>query len=494
MRFRGRTAEVVTVDPTATGRSVAAANLDLVVRACESANIDYFLVPEPGVLTYRVGVPSSQWSAFASALTESSCSVTVRRKVRGETRTVSVRSDEPDVAGAIGKRQRTSVFAPVSLDDAGVPGRTYGLEWACLVERWTEEDGRLVAPSRNPRAAWIDSALAVPASVEVGARSVRTLAPLARPHVLDVRFPIDVVYLWVDGDDPQWRARKNAALADAGIAREPEAVADARFRDGGELKYSLRSLAQYAPWVRRVFLVTDRQVPSWLNLAEPRLTVVDHEQLFAGAGTLPTFNSHAIGARLHHIEGLSEQFLYANDDMFFGRDTVPQSFFFAGGQSKFFLSKLALGLTGGELPSHEGARRNVIELIERDFGTVPAQIFYHSPYPQRRSVMFELEGRYPREFERTLHNQFRSDTDVEPNTWLYSYYAFLTGAAVPGEIPYTYVQLGRAGAEERLVQLAAERDRDVFCINDHADATPEQHAFAMDWLASYFAVPSPFEL
>ena len=44
-----------------------------------------------------------------------------------------------------------------------------------------------------------------------------------------------------------------------------------------ELRYSLRSVEQFAPWVRQIFVVTNGQIPSWLNLDNPRLTIVTHK-------------------------------------------------------------------------------------------------------------------------------------------------------------------------------------------------------------------------
>lgn len=137
----------------------------------------------------------------------------------------------------------------------------------------------------------------------------------------DVRFPIDVVYTWVDGNDPAWRRRRSAY--DGGY--HAESANAARYISRDELRYSLRALEQNAPWVRHVHLVTDGQRPAWLNDSHPRLTVVDHSEIFADPAALPTFNSHAIESRLHHIKGLSEHFLYLNDDMFLGRPVTPQA-------------------------------------------------------------------------------------------------------------------------------------------------------------------------
>eukprot|EP00755_Sulcionema_specki_P009618 Sspe_Gene.44208::Locus_21657_Transcript_2_2_Confidence_0.667_Length_728::g.44208::m.44208/K08239/GNPTAB; UDP-N-acetylglucosamine-lysosomal-enzyme len=130
--------------------------------------------------------------------------------------------------------------------------------------------------------------------------------------------PIDAVYTWVNGSDPWFRR-----LADRYAVAEPSM----RFEDHGELKYSLRSLATYAPWIRYVFIVTDGQVPHWLNVADPKVRVVPHHALFPNTSHLPTFSSPAIEMHLHRIPGLTRRFLYLNDDVFLGSHVSPHDFF-----------------------------------------------------------------------------------------------------------------------------------------------------------------------
>ncbi|KAK8386699.1 hypothetical protein O3P69_017869 [Scylla paramamosain] len=111
-----------------------------------------------------------------------------------------------------------------------------------------------------------------------------------------------------------------------------------RFEDNEELRYSLRSLEQYAPWVRRIFLVTNGQIPHWLNLDHPRLTIVTHQDIFPNASHLPTFSSPAIESHIHRIPGLSEHFLYLNDDVMLMQEVWPEDFFSPGSGYKVYLS------------------------------------------------------------------------------------------------------------------------------------------------------------
>ncbi|KAG0729643.1 N-acetylglucosamine-1-phosphotransferase subunits alpha/beta [Chionoecetes opilio] len=111
-----------------------------------------------------------------------------------------------------------------------------------------------------------------------------------------------------------------------------------RFEDNEELRYSLRSLEQYAPWVRRIFLVTNGQIPHWLNLDHPRLTIITHQDIFTNLSHLPTFSSPAIESHIHRIPGLSDNYLYLNDDVMLGSEVWPEDFFSPGPGYKVYLS------------------------------------------------------------------------------------------------------------------------------------------------------------
>ncbi|KAG8227809.1 hypothetical protein J437_LFUL006223 [Ladona fulva] len=111
-----------------------------------------------------------------------------------------------------------------------------------------------------------------------------------------------------------------------------------RFDDKEELRYSLRSVEQFAPWVRHIWLVTNGQIPHWINLEHPRLTLITHDEIFLNVSHLPTFGSPAIESHLHRIPGLSEKFLYLNDDMLFGKEVWPDDFYTAAYGQKVYLS------------------------------------------------------------------------------------------------------------------------------------------------------------
>ena len=135
---------------------------------------------------------------------------------------------------------------------------------------------------------------------------------------------IDLVYLWVDGSDPTWQAKRNAFIGKT-QENSPENC-KGRTANNDELKFSLRSVEMYAPWIRKIFIVTDEQVPEWLDTTNHQISVIDLKEIMP-PHCLPCFNSSLIEKFLHKIPGLAEQFLYANDDMFINKEVSPDDFF-----------------------------------------------------------------------------------------------------------------------------------------------------------------------
>lgn len=136
---------------------------------------------------------------------------------------------------------------------------------------------------------------------------------------------IDFVVTWVDGNDPAWQAEKARYSPDTQRADN----AAIRYREWDLLRYWFRAVETYAPWVGTVHFVTWGHVPAWLNTDCPRLHIVRHED-YIPEQYLPTFSSHPIELNMHRIPGLSEQFVYFNDDFYLTAPVQPEDFFVDG--------------------------------------------------------------------------------------------------------------------------------------------------------------------
>ncbi|MGP5524288.1 stealth conserved region 3 domain-containing protein [Glutamicibacter arilaitensis] len=394
--------------------------------------------------------------------------------------------------------QVISVFGPQAFRGSNL---LYGVERGCEIEFWkfetTESGIQVTAPRENRASRLLSLADAELVNIDTRFGAVPTLKVLTETMIDDLTFPIDAVYTWVDGDDPIWMSTKRRREAElAGIDYHEEANHTARFRSRDELKYSLRSLQMFAPWFRKIFIVTAGQTPRWLDTSDPRIEIVDHKDIYPGGDYLPTFNSNSIISRLHHIAGLSEHYVYINDDVFFGRDVVPEQFFTPTGIAKVSPSNNRRPFGESTLldEPHLNLTRNIRRLLKERFGVTVSRAIKHTPHPQLKSVHFEMEAEFRDEYEKTWASPFRDHRDLVSDQ-LHHYYAQITGRAIPTRLRYHYINI--LDDQYRLVMenTLRLRDRDTFCINDAPvpGATPIDDEFINQFLESYFPVKSDFE-
>lgn len=238
---------------------------------------------------------------------------------------------------------------------------------------------------------------------------------------------IDLVYLWVNGNDSQWLAKRNACI---GKTEEKSAVnCDGRYADNDELKYSLRSIDKYAPWLRRIFIVTDNQVPVWLDTSNAKVRIVDHKEIMPDV-CLPCFNSAVIEHFLYKIPGLAEHFIYANDDMFINKPVTPETFFGKDGLPIVRFNRRPFRkwtllfkekVQGKRLSNYVQTIRNSAELVEKKYGKYYGGKTHHNIDAYLRSDYEHAAKVFEDEIRTTLPNHVRSENDIQRN--IYSYVA-----------------------------------------------------------------------
>ena len=461
-----------------------------------------------------LGIRAEHWSRATELIAKNLDQVLVGTGARrAGTALYSPHPDEEDVE----RSPIIYVLAPAVSRHRGRVVKRYGFETALRLHRWNydAETGGYTAARWNPRAVQLSASAfrttplpplghgepSSPAPVAGPAHIAGEdpLDPLAQTPLMAVDFPIDVVYTWVDGTDPQWIARKRAAAEqNTGERMSEAAAADLRFVAHDELRHSLRSLEQYAPWVRHIYLVTDRQRPEWLREDHPRITVVDHTEIAPEGSLLPSFNSQAIEANLHRIEGLSEHFIYFNDDVFLSSPIAPDLFFHPNGIASMYLSKAHVG-PGEPIqaePASDSAGKNARALVREVSGRRVSRKLFHTPFALQRSVSQEIEHRWPEVVQATRDSQFRRIDDITLSGALHMNYAYATGRAVTHSIRYRYLNVGSAGAAKKLRRL--HKDRDVlqtFCLNEATQELPPEviDQQVRDFLAHRFPDVSSFE-
>ena len=263
---------------------------------------------------------------------------------------------------------------------------------------------------------------------------------------------MDAVITYVNGADPLWlEARAKRGGADC-------SGMDYRFRDWGTLKYLLRGIERYMPFVSNVFLVvadTPGQIPEW---ASARLKTVRHRDIIP-AGLLPTFNSCTIEMFLHRIEGLDERFIYFNDDMFPVGPCSPDDFFEKGGiVTGFSPHLLAANL-------YKRQCRVSSEMARRAAGRPPAPWFIrpqHTCSPMLKSVSEEVFGLCSDRIIPLL-TPFRSACN--PNQYLFLDYLYFTGRARRRRMSSRMLSTALHSASS-LSEDIRQPSSKIVCIND----------------------------
>lgn len=310
--------------------------------------------------------------------------------------------------------------------------------------------------------------------------------------------PIDAVYTWVDG---AWPGYDELLRRHAGDRHD---LNPNRYRDNlSTLKYSLRSLARYAPWIRHVIIVSCRpQCPPWLNTRDVRLV---HHDEFIPAADLPTFNSFAIVANLHRIDGLSRRFVYIDDDKLFGSPVTPGDFFDDHGRPRIYTTSSPTmkpaRRADSRLSPWNRALAHCNHLLDQRYGARRRAGAAHAPLAIDLETWRAMVALWPRDFENTSASRFRATGNVAPE-YLYPHFLLEEGlgARVPRSRVWRHsayhglnnlVLLQRAG----FFRLQWQRPKFI-CLNDNFDERPNPAcvALAQHALDASFADPSPFEI
>lgn len=323
---------------------------------------------------------------------------------------------------------------------------------------------------------------------------------MRRPSFPAPSFPVDLIYTWVDGKDEKHLAKREAWSPEK-HERHHLSQGSALFADNEELRYSLRSVQQYAPWVRNIFILTDNQVPAWLNTGHEKIRVVDHKDCIP-AEYLPTFNSHVIEAYLHRIPGLAEHYIYLNDDFFLATECAQEDFFTPNGLPYLFLDwrhSRRHGYAKADTP-HACSYANTRECITSK-GLCPKQdvISAHVPYPGTKNNAREAYAFYSKEIRNFSSNRFRGWKEMAFYSHCLPHWSYMHGKSVPVDLPFYYINTARFDRKVYYDSMLREKDSGVlplfFCLNDVGEPHEGdvRHEDMRRFLEAFFPSPSQFE-
>lgn len=325
---------------------------------------------------------------------------------------------------------------------------------------------------------------------------------------------IDFVILWVDGNDQAWQ--KEYLFYKNQEKSNKHGINITRFRDWDNLQYWFRSIEKNCPWVRKIHFVTCGHYPEWLNKSHPKLNLVKHSD-FIDSKFLPTFSSHTIELNIHRIEGLSEKFVYFNDDFFINKPLKPDFFFknnlpcdhlvidslrqvgvdhFFGCirhrsmalANKYFKKKHVIKQIFFKVYNPLYGIGFILNLLNYPMGNFSYLSTPHLPQAFRKSTFFEVWQCEQDFLESVCLNKFRQATDV--NQYLFRNWHLLKGEFYP-VYPYNRGLFKNVSTSNisLIIGNILESNSPMLCIND-AEVT-DDYDYLMDSLKSTFDIRYP---
>ncbi|MCM3390680.1 Stealth CR1 domain-containing protein [Ureibacillus chungkukjangi] len=304
---------------------------------------------------------------------------------------------------------------------------------------------------------------------------------------------IDIVISWVDGSDPEWLSQKKMYSDNSGNSNYDGEV---RFREWDFLKYWFRGIEKFAPWVNKIHFITWGHLPEWLNTQNQKLNIVKHSD-FIPNKYLPTFSSHVIEIHMHQIAGLSENFIYFNDD-FYLIDSVEESTFFKNNlpcdegifnyifhtdnHNNFSHNLLNMvGVINQNFNFQEQLRNKKEKFINpvygdqlfinkfyEKFNLLPGFYTVHLPQAFKKSTFVEVWEKERELMEKVSSHKFRQITDV--HQYLMRYWQLIKGDFEPT----FYRKNGWSfffpeKENDKITNFIINQERSIICINDSED-------------------------
>lgn len=310
------------------------------------------------------------------------------------------------------------------------------------------------------------------------------------------QYDIDFVLSWMNPYDENWR-REKAKYWGIEI-RDPDYDVNqvARFRDWDNLQYWFRGVERFAPWVRRIYFVTWDTVPDWLNVDHPKIQVVRDREILP-EGCAPAFSPNPMETNLHRIPGISEHFVFFNDDMFLLSPVEPGDFYRNGlpremavsypltndpGNDPFSHMLLTMmGVVNGFFDKKQVQRKhwkkwfnpvygrqninNLMTAYNHQFSCI---LIPHLPSSMRKSTYEEVWKAIPDDLMATASHKFRSLTDI--TQYIFRYWAICKGEFEPANVfRYGREFFMNDASLPGLCEVIRTRRYKMICINDSKD-------------------------
>ena len=261
---------------------------------------------------------------------------------------------------------------------------------------------------------------------------------------------MDIVITFVNGLDPVWQREYER--------HTNTPILDKRFRDWGTLKYLFRGIAKNMPFIRKVHLVVsgESQVPEWINRQE--VNIVLHKDIIP-AELLPTFNCNPIEMHLHNIEGLDEEYLYFNDDIFPLLPCKPTDFF-RDGKGVIRMSRHLF-----VFDMFKQICRNSNRVAYEALGRRPSPLFLRPQHVCTPMLKSEVQAVYNAKREEIIGSMTTTRSAKNLNQYLFLDYMYLKGKIINERLSKKHFSVGVVSAN-KLRKFIEQPTHKLTCVND----------------------------
>ena len=311
----------------------------------------------------------------------------------------------------------------------------------------------------------------------------------------------DAVIAWVDGDDPAHKRKKAQYLTGKKETDFNDVAGAMRYRSTGEIYYCVASILRYAPWINKIYIVTDNQNPqvddfvsrNFPNNKIP-IEIIDHKVIFRGYEQyLPTFNSLSISTMLWRIPRLSDRFLYFNDDVFL-TSPADETMWFDEDKTIIYASRftsiwariLRWGKHLGKkhkVFGHKDPMLNSADILKSSF----FYLFPHAPVPMRRTWYENFYTEHPDLLHHNIHYRFREPSQFSAPTLFY------LDSAKAGKLevhsPKNTTCFFKPSEEKtggymarKIAEADANKNLKFGCINSLGETTQEEQTMFHKWI------------
>ena len=232
---------------------------------------------------------------------------------------------------------------------------------------------------------------------------------------------IDAVITWVDGSEPNYKLKLEENLKN-------KKIIISQYTQANEIDFCVASIIKFAPFVRKIFIVTDKQKPRFSGIRHmvslEKIEIIDHEEIFRdNLDCMPSFNIRSIDALLFKIKDLSDKFIYFNDDMFLIKETTKEDWFkdnkaiLTGSWAKTYNKQLIKTISHkiknllNIRPSFNAAQSkaaNIVGFHNKYFKS------FHCGRPQIKSVIKDFYDKNPQRLTNQIRYKFRDGRQYMP--------------------------------------------------------------------------------